>query len=319
MNYRIGWFVGLLLGLVITPVVTGDGGEKKDAKPAKVRPYNEKADAAADIQAALGHAKKENRRVLIQWGGNWCSWCVLLHECFTTDAELRRKLLYEYEVVHIAVGQGDKNLDLAKRYHAIQGQGVPYLTILDADGKVLINQRSDPFETKDQDGKKGHDPKKLLAFLTEHQAKPQIAEEVLAAARREAEKTDRLVFLHFGAPWCGWCHRLEHWLARPEVAATLSKDFVEVKIDIDRTEGGKALLKRYNTNGSGGIPWFAFIDGKDKVLAASDGPRGNIGFPYEEAEIEHFLKMLETSKPRLTRKDLEGLHAALKAERKPRK
>ena len=31
------------------------------------------------------------------------------------------------------------------------------------------------------------------------------------------------VFLHFGAPWCGWCHRLENWMAKPEVAAILAK------------------------------------------------------------------------------------------------
>jgi hypothetical protein len=40
---------------------------------------------------------------------------------------------------------------------------VPYLTILDAAGKVLVNQSTVPFETK-EDGKNGHDSKKLQEF-----------------------------------------------------------------------------------------------------------------------------------------------------------
>jgi hypothetical protein len=34
--------------------------------------YNEKADAKADIAAALKLANRENKRVLLKFGGNWC-------------------------------------------------------------------------------------------------------------------------------------------------------------------------------------------------------------------------------------------------------
>jgi thioredoxin-related protein len=306
--------------LLVFPAAGGDP-PAKDAKgkTADKGPYNEKADAKADLQAALQRAKKDNRHVLIQWGGNWCSWCVLLHKKFTTDAELRRKLLYEYDVVAIDVGQLDKNLDLAKQYKAALSEGVPYLTILDGDGKVLANQRTDVFETKDAGGQNGHDAKKLLEFLTKHQAKPQIADKVLQAGLEQAAKTDRLVFLHFGAPWCGWCHRLEDWMALPDVTATLGKEFVDVKIDIDRMDGGKEVLQRYNKTGKGGIPWFAFVDRQGKVLATSDGPKGNIGFPYEEHEIVYFVKMLETTRQHLSPQDIERLEKSLRAQKTPGK
>jgi thioredoxin-related protein len=280
------------------------------------QPYNEKADAKADVQAALQRAKKDNRRVLIQWGGNWCEWCVLLHKKFTTDPELRRKLLYEYDLVTIDVGKMDKNLDLVKQYKAALGEGLPYLTILDGDGNVLVNQRTDVFETK---GEKGHDGKKLLEFLTRYEAKPLVAAKVLQTGLDQAAKTDRLVFLHFGAPWCGWCHRLENWMALPEVTAMLDKAFVNVHIDIDRMEGGKEILEKYRKSDKGGIPWFVFLDKGGKTLATSDGPKGNIGFPYEDHEIVYFVKMLDTTRPHLSQQDIDALEKSLHAEKKATK
>src|SRR5688572_5485768 len=88
------------------------------AKPApeKAPPpvYDEKADAAADIAAALARAKAENRRVLIQWGGNWCHWCIKLDGLMKKDKKISRKLMYEYDVVKVDIGRHDKHMDLAE-------------------------------------------------------------------------------------------------------------------------------------------------------------------------------------------------------------
>src|ERR1700733_10174397 len=143
------------------PKAKKDDGIKKPV-------YDEKADAKALIDAALVSAKRENRRVLIQWGGNWCSWCLLLHERFHSDKDLAKTLRYEYDVVYI----DSKNKDLMEKYGQDNSKhGVPFLTVLDADGKVLINQSTVPFETKIDD-KNGHDPKKLQEFLQAHKAGP---------------------------------------------------------------------------------------------------------------------------------------------------
>ncbi len=244
---------------------------------------------------------------------------MLLHDRFKKDPELAKKLHYEYDVVFIDIGKNDKNLDLAEKYNADLKKGVPYLTVLDADGKVLANQATDPFETKDGDTK-GHDPKKLLEFFTTHQAAPLKADEVLSAALASAAKEDRKVFLHFGAPWCGWCLRLDAWLARPEVAKVFGKDYVEVKIDMDRMEGAKEVFGRYNASGMGGIPWFLILDAKGKSLITSDGTDGkNIGFPAEASEIAHFVKMLNTTKQRITEKEIEEFAKSLQALEEARK
>jgi thiol-disulfide isomerase/thioredoxin len=289
----------------------------KDAKAtAGQRPFDEKTDAKAALQTALQRAKKDNRRVLIEWGDNSSEWSVLLHKSFSADAGLRRKRLYEYELITIAIGPMNKNDGLAKQFQAALGDGVPYLTILDGDGKVLANQRTGPFQTKSESGQHEIDVKKLLEFLTKHEATPLAAAKVLQEGLDHAAKTDRLVFLHFGAPWCGWCHRLEDWMALPEVSAALGKEFVDVCIDIDRMDGGKEILARYHSSGKGGIPWFAFLDAKGKALVTSDSAKGNIGFPYEEHEVAHFLKMLDTTKRHLSPSDIERIGQSLKAQKK---
>ncbi|MGC4103250.1 hypothetical protein [Ferruginibacter sp.] len=38
--------------------------------------YDPTADAEKDIAAAVKKAKAENKYVLLQGGGNWCSWCI---------------------------------------------------------------------------------------------------------------------------------------------------------------------------------------------------------------------------------------------------
>jgi thiol-disulfide isomerase/thioredoxin len=305
--------------LAVTAVRRDDDDPKPKAKaksatqPAEVKKltvYDEKADGKQLIETALTKAKRENRRVLIQWGGNWCSWCLLLHERFRTDRNLAKVLRYEYEVVHI----DSKNKDLMKQYGADRNDGVPYLTVLDAGGKVLINQSTVPFETK-VDGVNGHDPAKLLDFLIAHEAPPLKAAAVLDAALAEAAKTDRRVMLHFGAPWCGWCLKLDAWLATPEIAKVMGKDYVEVKIDNDRMTGAKEVFARFNPSQEGGIPWFVMLDAAGKPIVTSDGPKGNIGFPATDDEIAYFVKMLQASKKRLTDADIRALEASLTAQK----
>lgn len=293
----------------------------KPVNPTEPAVYDEAADARQQIALALAKAKQENQRVLIQWGANWCGWCKWLAATMKKDGKLRRELMYEYQVVHIDVGRFDKHMDVAKELGA-SWKGIPYLTILDADGKPLTHADTEPFETKVVDGKGGHDAAKLVEFLKQHEAKPLVAADVLAAALATAQKEQKRAFLHFGAPWCGWCHKLENWMARPEIAALLGKDFVDVKIDEDRMTGGKELKEaQMATAGQkgGGIPWFVFLDGDGKQLAHSTGPTGNTGFPYQPDEVAHFVTMLQAVKKNLTDADIGFLQKSLDDNRENEK
>jgi thiol-disulfide isomerase/thioredoxin len=289
------------------PAATPAAAAKPAAKPADF--YDEHADLKQLVADALARATKENRRVLIQWGGNWCSWCHQLHELYASDAPIKHELLYEYDVVYADIGHFDKNMDVAKGYGA-EIKGVPFLTILAADGSVLANQETGSLERGA--GQPGHDPAKVLAFLTEHQASYRAAADVEREALAAAGKDGRRVFLHFGAPWCGWCHKLEGWMARPEIAPLLAKDFVDCKIDVERTIGGQELLAKTGGKEGGGIPWFAFLDADGKVLATSDKADGsNTGFPSAPDEIAHFSEMLGKAAVHLSKDDIAKLGASL--------
>jgi thioredoxin-related protein len=303
-----------------TPAAVVPAAATKTPK-ADVAVYDEKADAQKDVAAAVARAKKDNKRVLIQWGGNWCPWCLLLAATMQNDQALRTKLFNEYEVVHVDIGKFDKNVELSKQLGAelrVVAKAVPFLTILDNSGKPIWQQNTELFEIKDENGKGGHDPKKLVEFLTEHQVALPTAKAAHAAALASAKSEHKRVFLHFGAPWCGWCIRLESWMARPEIAALLAKDFVDVKIDNDRMEGGADMYKA-ELAASGvkdtGIPWFVFSDADGKQIAASNGPKTTIGFPYEVDEVEAFAAMLQKARVNLTDADIKTLVDSLHAGR----
>lgn len=298
--------------------------QAQPAKAAKTPLYDEKADAKEQIAAALKKAKKENRRVLIQWGFNTCSWCQMMHKTFITDRAIAKELMYEYDLVHIDAGAKGKNMELAASYGAdLKTHGFPYLTVLDADGKPLANQETASLEIKQANGESvigegaGHDPAKLLAFMKTNEAKPLIADSVLADARAQAKAEGKKIFLHFGAPWCGWCHKLEDWMAQPAVAAVMAKDFVDVKIDQDRMTGGKQLQAKYNKTPSG-IPWFAIVDpATGDAISNSDAPEtGNVGFPAEPHEIAHFVTMLQGAKKNMSDSDIAALKTSLEDGRK---
>ncbi len=284
---------------------------RTDAKPAKVIPvYDESAVGSEQVAAALKRAKREDKRVLIQWGANWCGWCKLLAATMKEDRDLSRELLYEYEVVKIDVGRFDKNLDVAEKYGVPLKSGIPYLTFLDADGKLIENHDTASLEDKTPDVQR-HVPEKLLELLKSHETPRVEAGKLRAVAFARAQAEGKRVFLHFGAPWCGWCHKLEDWMARPEIAAVLEKDFVDLKIDTDRRIGGQEMLDEMRGSKKGGIPWFAFVDADGKVLATSDAPTGNVGFPAAPEELAHLRAMLQKSAKAITRAEVDALIQSL--------
>jgi len=278
-------------------------------KPAKIAIYDAGADARADIAAALARAKDNNRRVLIQWGANGNVWCVRLYELAKKDATIAKTLQYEYDVVLVDIGAKDRNMDLAQQYGAdLKGSSVPYLTVLDGAGKVLANQDTAVLEDK---AANVHDAAKLLSFLRSKQAPPLKALELLAAAQAQALVEKKQVFLTFGAPWCGWCHKLEHWMATPLPKALLAKDFVISKIDVDRTLGG-AELKARQGGKEFGLPWFCILDADGKLRGVSlDAEGKNIGFPYQDGEIMAFATLLSNVAKNLSLEDIDKLQRSL--------
>ena len=94
--------------------------------------------AGADIDAALATARREHKRVLLDFGGDWCPDCQVLNIYFhqSPNAEL---LAQNFVRVNINVGHLDANRDIAQRY-GVPLKGVPALAVLNSDGKVAYAQ-----------------------------------------------------------------------------------------------------------------------------------------------------------------------------------
>jgi thioredoxin-related protein len=110
--------------------------------------YADVGRAEADLAAALKEAAQTKRRVLVDFGGNWCGDCIVLDKHFQApeNAELLRK---HYVLVHVNVG--DKgitdNFAIAERYGIPLKKGVPALAVLEADGKLVFSQKQGEFES----------------------------------------------------------------------------------------------------------------------------------------------------------------------------
>lgn len=106
--------------------------------------YSATADPSADIAAALQQASLDHKRVILDFGGDWCGDCQVLDIYFhqSPNVELLNK---NFLVVHVDIGHFDKNLDITEKYNVPLKKGVPALAVLDSDGKLLYSQQSAEF------------------------------------------------------------------------------------------------------------------------------------------------------------------------------
>ena len=104
-----------------------------------------KTDARAEIQRALTEAGKQHERIIVVFGADWCYDCHVLDAAFHRP-DLAAMIRGNFEVVHVDVGEGDKNQDLMQEYHVPMKKGIPALAVLDTDGKLLYSQENGEFE-----------------------------------------------------------------------------------------------------------------------------------------------------------------------------
>ena len=122
--------------------------------------YNRNADARVEIKEAVAEAAKDQKRVILVFGGNWCYDCHVLDQAFH-QPDVAPILQKSFRVVHVDIGDdGKKNNDLAAEYQVPLDKGVPALAILGPDGKLLYSQKNGEWEAA-----RSLDPDDVIAFL----------------------------------------------------------------------------------------------------------------------------------------------------------
>jgi protein disulfide-isomerase len=126
--------VGVVVGLLL--LCAAEPSRSKDVSPATHMPYDETADARADIAAAMARASTEGKAVLLTFGANWCPDCRALDAAMTAPP-LTDAIAARFVVVDVDIGNWNKNLDVVDAWGNPIAKGIPSIVVVDAHGAVL--------------------------------------------------------------------------------------------------------------------------------------------------------------------------------------
>ncbi len=136
---------------------------RAQALPTKFDPLR---DAAADVALAVQMAKAQGKRVLIDVGGEWCSWCHILDAYFAAQPEAKSLRDANFVWVKVNWSKDNKNEALLAKWPKLKGY--PHFFVLDAEGKLVHSQNTGELEDA-----KSYSTPKMLAFLKAHGPKAQ--------------------------------------------------------------------------------------------------------------------------------------------------
>jgi thioredoxin 1 len=104
-------------------------------------PYDESADARADIRRGLAEARQAHVPLLVVFGANWCGDCRVLDMALKSGPSAPL-VAREFRVVKVNVGHFDRNVDVATSYGVPLKKGIPTVAILSPEGHVLHATRA---------------------------------------------------------------------------------------------------------------------------------------------------------------------------------
>ncbi len=160
---RLAFFLLLVLGAMLSALAARAAEFPKLGRDV----FDWKADGDEQIKTALAEAQARGRRVVLMLGANWCPWCHRLDAVLRSDAELRGRWKRDYVLVRIDVNWktvAPRNPEILARYRRPPQRGIPVLTLLDANGRILAHPDISRWEIAE---KKDYDVAKLRAFFAE--------------------------------------------------------------------------------------------------------------------------------------------------------
>ena len=141
--------------------------KKKAAKEelAKLpKPYNDKENAEEKIKDLVEQAKKENKNIMIQAGGNWCIWCLRFNQYVQSTPELKEIVDQNYLYYHLNYSPENKNEKVFAQYDNPGAKfGYPVFIVLNQNGEMIHTQDSAVLEEG-----KGYSLEKTKSFFLKY-------------------------------------------------------------------------------------------------------------------------------------------------------
>ena len=121
--------------------------------------YDPARDPAQDLKQAILIAQNENKRIMLELGGDWCIWCKFMDEFYKTHKDILGFRAENYVLVKINVSEENMNKEFLSQFPA--AAGYPHIYILDGEGTFLHSQDTVELE----DGADSYVPEVFMAFL----------------------------------------------------------------------------------------------------------------------------------------------------------
>ncbi|GAB1263462.1 thioredoxin family protein [Aurantivibrio infirmus] len=106
--------------------------------PAYSSQFDPKRDAFADLKSAVGKAQKEQKLILLEFGGDWCRWCHIMDAFFVDNPQIKKDLLKVFVLLKVNVSEENGNETFLKDFPEIPGY--PHFLILDNEGALIAAQ-----------------------------------------------------------------------------------------------------------------------------------------------------------------------------------
>jgi thiol:disulfide interchange protein len=152
------FFLGLLATGATGAIGAGQTRNEGTSAAAKAGIYDPGRDPQHDLSEAVIEASRSGKRILLDVGGEWCSWCHTLDAFFAKDPGLLDLREKNFVLLKVNVSRENDNHAFLSSYPKIPGY--PHLFVLGPDGKLLHSQSTSELERG-----QGYNRDKVEAFL----------------------------------------------------------------------------------------------------------------------------------------------------------
>ena len=153
----------LIISLLILVFSVGLSAQSKKIKKHEYVPvtkFDTTRDAQKDLDAAVAEAKRVNKKIYVDVGGDWCIWCHRLDGFYQSNPDLQKYLDKHYVYLKINFSKENRNEAVLSKFPKIEGY--PHIFILDKKGKLVKSK-----DTGELEEGKGYNHDKVMAFLKE--------------------------------------------------------------------------------------------------------------------------------------------------------
>jgi thioredoxin-related protein len=141
----------------------------------------------------------------------------------------------------------------------------------------------------------GSEAQEAASFYTVAKYDPQVdpAKELVETIRI-AQDSKKRILLQVGGEWCGWCHKLDNYIAdHAAVSQAIGQHFLIMKVNFSDENKNEAFLAQYPT--IPGYPHLYVLESDGTLLHSQNTVELEEGSSYNEAALLAFVDRWKAS------------------------